>query len=75
MHAPVARPNREKGGSEADGTRFGCETGACAYGFKTLRVSRVLSTQLVGNVKSRRRVFMWAVSCIENAHYIVAKPS
>ena len=40
MHASVARPNRDKGGSEVGGTRFGCATGACACEFKRLRVSR-----------------------------------
>ena len=49
VHASVACPNRDKGGSEADGMRFGCATGACAYEFKTLRVSRVLSAQLVAH--------------------------
>ena len=56
----VARPNREKGGSEAGGTRFECATRACACEFKTLRLRRVLSTQLVGKYKEPKE--MWAVT-------------
>ena len=46
-HASMAHQNRAKGDCEADGTRFGCATGACTYEFETLKVSSVLSEQLV----------------------------